>query len=112
MIAGKLMLMAWSILRMQSEQVLSNSRHETTIIEEIDLMDMFSFDEPRAILCMPDEVMLDEVVRHRGAAGDAGRASRCVRGGAEEEELNKLREKLRRPTVPAGRRLRFQGPQR
>jgi segregation and condensation protein A len=66
-LAGKLMLMAWSILRMQSERVLSNS--EVPVLECYDTEDveMFPSDQPRTVLRMPDEIELDEVVRHRGS---------------------------------------------
>lgn len=95
-IAGKLMLMAWSILRMQSEQVLSNSETRKDEYEEMDLMDMFSFDEPRAILCMPDEVELNEVVRHRGSRPvTLVELLDAFEEAQREEERNKLREKLR-----------------
>ncbi len=95
-IAGKLMLMAWSILRMQSEQVLSNSETRNADHEEMDLMDMFSFDEPRTILCMPDEVELNEVVRHRGSRPvTLVELLDAFEEAQREEERNKLREKLR-----------------
>jgi len=93
-IAGRLMLMAWSILRMQSERVLSRSepRIEEPYAEELDL---FS-EEPRVRLCMPEEVELDEVVRHKGCRPvtlvellDAFEEAR------REEEQAALREKLR-----------------
>lgn len=63
-LAGKLMLMAWSILRMQSERILINSeeREEEPIDEFYD-----DFSSERELLCMPDEVSLYEVVRRKGS---------------------------------------------
>ena len=59
-LAGKLMLMAWSILRMQSEKILisSEERQEEAIDEFYD-----DYGSERELLCMPDEVSLYEVVR-------------------------------------------------
>jgi len=67
-IAGRLMLMAWSILRMQSEGVLQRSeRREEDALEcwDPDFLDMED-EGPVVRLCMPEEVPLDEVVRHKG----------------------------------------------
>ncbi|WP_400208477.1 chromosome segregation protein ScpA [Candidatus Methanomassiliicoccus intestinalis] len=63
-LAGKLMLMAWSILRMQSEKILINSEDQET-----EVMDEFydDFSSEREVLCMPDEVSLYEVVRRKGS---------------------------------------------
>ncbi len=63
-LAGKLMLMAWSILRMQSERILINSeeREDEPIDEFYD-----DFSSERELLCMPDEVSLYEVVRRKGS---------------------------------------------
>jgi segregation and condensation protein A len=95
-IAGKLMLMAWSILRMQSEQVLSNNETRNNDYDEMDMIDMFSSDVPRTILCMPDEVELDEVVRHRGSRPvTLVELLEAFEEAQREEERNKLREKLR-----------------
>jgi segregation and condensation protein A len=90
-------VMAWSILRMQSEGVLQRSERRE---EELECWDPDFFDvmdeEPRVRLCMPEEVDLDEVVRHKGfrpvtlmelldAFEDANR----------ERELNERRERAR-----------------
>ncbi len=95
-IAGRLMLMAWSILRMQSEGVLQRSeRKEEPECWDPDFLDMID-EEPRVRLCMPEEVDLDEVVRHKGfrpvtlvelldAFEDASR----------EREMNERRERAR-----------------
>lgn len=96
-IAGRLMLMAWSILRMQSEGVLQRSERREEELEcwDPDFFDMID-EEPRARLCMPEEVDLDEVVRHKGfrpvtlvelldAFEDASR----------EQEMNERRERAR-----------------
>lgn len=63
-LAGKLMLMAWSILRMQSEKILisSEERQEEAIDEFYD-----DYGSERELLCMPDEVSLYEVVRRKGS---------------------------------------------
>jgi len=71
-IAGKLMLMAWSILRMQSEEVLSEhqDRYELFCADwDMDNLDMLcpESDIPRLNLTLPDEIELEEVVRHRGS---------------------------------------------
>ncbi len=96
-IAGRLMLMAWSILRMQSEGVLQRSERREEHFEDWDLECLDIIDEePRVRLCMPEEVDLDEVVRHKGfrpvtlvelldAFEDASR----------EQELNDRRERAR-----------------
>lgn len=95
-IAGRLMLMAWSILRMQSEAVLSRSECRAEA-DPFDMEDLELFDEePRVRLCMPEEVELDEVVRHKGCRPvtlvellDAFEEARM------EQEQNVLRERLR-----------------
>lgn len=95
-IAGKLMLMAWSILRMQSERVLSNSEAPAIGCDELDEMDVYPSGEPRAILCMPDEIELDEVVRHRGSRPvTLLELLEAFEEAQREEERNNLREKLR-----------------
>ena len=54
-LAGKLMLMAWSILRMQSELVLSGSEGPSDEhTDDLDSMDLFAADEPRCALAFPD----------------------------------------------------------
>lgn len=96
-IAGRLMLMAWSILRMQSEGVLQRSERKEEEPEcwDPDFLDMID-EAPRVRLCMPEEVDLDEVVRHKGfrpvtlvelldAFEDASR----------EREMNERRERAR-----------------
>lgn len=98
-LAGKLMLMAWSILRLQSEQVLTNSepRSETFFGDfDFDSLDLFRTDQPRVALCLPEDIELDEVVRHHGSRPvtlvellDAFEEAR------REEEQNALRERLR-----------------
>jgi|ADurb_Met_02_Slu_FD_contig_21_1959798_length_1818_multi_14_in_0_out_0_3 segregation and condensation protein A len=96
-LAGKLMLMAWSILRMQSEQVLSGSEGPSgDCMDDLEGMDLFETDEPRRVLVLPDEIELDEVVRHRGSRPvtllellDAFQEAR------EEEERNAIRERIR-----------------
>lgn len=98
-IAGKLMLMAWSILRLQSEQVLSSSeRRESSFYDDFDFdsLDIFAPEVPQVRLCLPDEVELDEVVRHKGCRPvtlvellDAFADARL------EEEQNRLREEAR-----------------
>lgn len=62
-LAGKLMLMAWSILRMQSEKILFNSEPEPEIDQ---FTDDYCCDE-REVLCMPDEVSLYEIVRRKSS---------------------------------------------
>lgn len=95
-LAGKLMLMAWSILRMQSERVLSNS--EVPVLECYDTEDveMFPSDQPRTVLRMPDEIELDEVVRHRGSRPvTLFELLDAFEEAKREEERNQLRERLR-----------------
>ncbi len=95
-IAGKLMLMAWSILRMQSEQVLLNSEMRSPAYEE-DNMDLFIADDPRTILCMPDEIELDEVVRHRGSRPvTLLELLDAFEEAQREEERNQIREEIRK----------------
>ncbi|NLI74014.1 MAG: chromosome segregation protein ScpA [Euryarchaeota archaeon] len=97
-IAGRLMLMAWSILRMQSESVLERSEIREEEISEPWDPDFFDFfdEEPVVQLRMPEEVDLDEVVRRRGSCPvtlvdllDAFEEARI------EQEENKRREKIR-----------------
>ncbi len=71
-IAGKLVLMAWSILRMQSEEVLTEHSQRFDLFcsdwdfDTLDLLspesDFLNFD-----LCLPEEVELSQVVRHTGS---------------------------------------------
>ena len=70
-IAGKLVLMAWSILRMQSEEVLTehSQRYDLFCADwDFDSLDLLSpeSDSLSLDLCPPDEVELSEVVRHKG----------------------------------------------
>lgn len=95
-IAGKLMLMAWSILRMQSEKVLLGTEDRQPELDFTDEMDWLTDEEPRARLCMPDEVSLSEVVRRHGTRPvtllellDAFEDAR------REEQESLIREKLR-----------------
>jgi segregation and condensation protein A len=96
-LAGKLMLMAWSILRMQSEQVLTNSESRSDeYMDDIDGMDLFVADEPRRILVLPDEIELDEVVRHRGSRPvTLLELLDAFQEAQQEEERNALRERIR-----------------
>jgi segregation and condensation protein A len=98
-LAGKLMLMAWSILRMQSEQVLSNSetRPEWTFSDvDFDSLDLFRPEEPRVVLCMPEDVDLDEVVRHHGSRPvTLVELLDAFEEAQREEQQNLLRERLR-----------------
>ncbi|MBN1109997.1 MAG: segregation/condensation protein A [Methanomassiliicoccales archaeon] len=68
-VAGKLMHMAWSILHMQSREVLDlNQRREEVLYADWDLEAMDQFVErplPEMELLVPEEVELNEVVRHR-----------------------------------------------
>jgi segregation and condensation protein A len=68
-VAGKLMHMAWSILHMQSREVLSlNERREELYFEDWDTDAMDQFVErplPDIDLAVPECVELTEVVRHR-----------------------------------------------
>ena len=90
-LAGKLMLMAWSILRMQSEKILisSEEREEEAIDEFYD-----DYGSERELLCMPDEVSLYEVVRRIGSRAvtlvellEAFEEAR----GEEEQNLSRIR---------------------
>jgi len=96
-LAGKLMLMAWSILRMQSEQVLTSSETRSDdLMDDMDGMDLFPADEPRVILTLPDEIELDEVVRHRGSRPvTLLELLDAFQEAQQEEERNVLREKIR-----------------
>lgn len=95
-LAGKLMLMAWSILRMQSEQVLSNSEAPQEMVDDLEGVDLFYPDEPRAVLTMPDEVELDEVVRHRGSRPvTLMELLEAFEEAQVEEERNALRDRVR-----------------
>lgn len=68
-VAGKLMHMAWSILHMQSREVLSlNERREDLYFGEWDTESFDQFVEhplPEIDLAVPECVELTEVVRHR-----------------------------------------------
>ncbi len=68
-VAGKLMHMAWSILHMQSREVLSlNERREDLYFGEWDTESFDQFVEhplPEIDLAVPESVELTEVVRHR-----------------------------------------------
>ena len=68
-VAGKLMHMAWSILHMQSREVLSlNERREELYFGEWDTESFDQFVEhplPEIDLAVPECVELTEVVRHR-----------------------------------------------
>jgi segregation and condensation protein A len=68
-VAGKLMHMAWSILHMQSREVLSlNERREELFFGEWDTESFDQFVEhplPEIDLAVPECVELTEVVRHR-----------------------------------------------
>jgi segregation and condensation protein A len=68
-VAGKLMYMAWSILHLQSREVLSlNEAREELICEGWDMEGMDLFVEqplPKVELGVPEGVELTEVVRHR-----------------------------------------------
>lgn len=68
-VAGKLMRMAWSILNMQSREVLSlNERREELYFEDWDMEGLDQFCEqsmPSIELAVPEGVELTEVVRHR-----------------------------------------------
>ncbi len=71
-IAGKLVLMAWSILRMQSEEVLTehSQRYDLFCSDwDFDSLDLLSPEVGTVALdlCLPDEVQLNEVVRHKGS---------------------------------------------
>lgn len=96
-LAGKLMLMAWSILRMQSEQVLTNSETRSDeYMDDMDGMDLFVADEPRRVLVLPDEIELDEVVRHRGSRPvTLLELLDAFQEAQQEEERNALRERIR-----------------
>ncbi len=98
-LAGKLMLMAWSILRMQSEQVLSNSetRSDSYITDmDFDTLDLFQPEEPRVRLFMPEDADLDEVVRHHGTRPvTLVELLGAFEEAQREEEQNYLREKMR-----------------
>lgn len=96
-IAGRLMLMAWSILRMQSEKVLSSTEEREEPFDDVGFeeLEMFS-EEPMVQLYMPEEVELDEVVRR-----SPRRPVTLVElldafdEALQEEEQNILRKKLR-----------------
>lgn len=96
-LAGKLMLMAWSILRMQSEQVLTNSETRSDqYLDDMDGMDLFVADEPRRVLVLPDEIELNEVVRHRGSRPvTLLELLDAFQEAQQEEERNVLRERIR-----------------
>jgi segregation and condensation protein A len=95
-LAGKLMLMAWSILRMQSERVLSNSEPRDPLLDDLEGVDLFYPEEPRAMLVMPEEVELDEVVRHRGSRPvTLMELLEAFEEAQREEERNALRERIR-----------------
>lgn len=98
-LAGKLMLMAWSILRMQSEQVLSNSeiRPDAYFSDfDLDSLDLFGPEEPRIRLSLPEDVELDEVVRHHGSRPvTLVELLDAFEEAQREEQQNVLREKLR-----------------
>ncbi len=68
-VAGKLMHMAWSILHMQSREVLSlNERREEMYFGDWDMESLDAFAEqpgPCLDLVIPEGVELTEVVRHR-----------------------------------------------
>jgi len=68
-VAGKLMHMAWSILHMQSREVLSlNERREEIYFGDWDMESLDAFAErpgPCLDLAIPEGVELTEVVRHR-----------------------------------------------
>jgi segregation and condensation protein A len=70
-LAGKLMLMAWSILRLQSERVLSNSEDRQSFYSDWDFDSLDAFyprrDQPKLATMLPDEIELSEVVRHHGS---------------------------------------------
>ncbi len=67
-VAGKLMHMAWSILHMQSREVLNmNERREELFCADWDLDSMDQFMDqplPAIDLTIPEEMELNEVVRH------------------------------------------------
>lgn len=96
-LAGKLMLMAWSILRMQSEKVLTNSETRSDdFVDDMEGMDLFVADEPRQALVLPDEIELDEVVRHRGSRPvTLLELLDAFQEAQQEEERNALRERIR-----------------
>ncbi len=98
-LAGKLMLMAWSILRMQSEQVLSNSETRSDwSFGDIDFesLDLFRPEEPRVVLYLPEDAELDEVVRHHGSRPvTLVELLGAFEDAQREEQQNLLREKLR-----------------
>ena len=99
-IAGKLMLMAWSILRMQSEKILNNSEErQTTFYSDWDFesLDMFAPDDVVKVpLCMPDEIELSEVVTHRSSRPvTLVELLDAFEEAKKEEQDNLLREQIR-----------------
>ena len=99
-LAGKLMLMAWSILRMQSEKILSNSEPEPEIDQ---FCDEFYSDE-REILCMPDEVSLYEVVRRKGSrAVTLVELLEAFEDARREERLNLSRVRVKEDKPKTGK---------
>ena len=91
-LAGKLMLMAWSILRMQSERILINSEEQEEPIDEF----YDDYGSERELLCMPDEVSLYEVVRRKGSrAVTLVELLEAFEEARREEEQNLSRVRIR-----------------
>ena len=91
-LAGKLMLMAWSILRMQSERILINSEEQEEPIDEF----YDDYSSERELLCMPDEVSLYEVVRRKGSrAVTLVELLEAFEEARREEEQNLSRVRIR-----------------
>ncbi|MBI0582836.1 MAG: chromosome segregation protein ScpA [Methanomassiliicoccus sp.] len=95
-LAGKLMLMAWSILRMQSEQVLTNSEpRNDEFLDDLGEVE-FTSEEPRMVYRMPEDIELDEVVRHRGSRPvTLLELLDAFEEAQREEERNVVRERIR-----------------
>ncbi len=91
-LAGKLMLMAWSILRMQSDRILINSEEQEEPIDEF----YDDYGSERELLCMPDEVSLYEVVRRKGSrAVTLVELLEAFEEARREEEQNLSRVRIR-----------------
>ena len=91
-LAGKLMLMAWSMLRMQSERILINSEEQEEPIDEF----YDDYGSERELLCMPDEVSLYEVVRRKGSrAVTLVELLEAFEEARREEEQNLSRVRIR-----------------
>jgi len=98
-LAGRLMLMAWSILRMQSEKVLQGTESEEPSFD--DECPEWCEEAPRQRLCMPDEIDLDEVVRRHGPVPVTLVELLDAFDAARREEAEALERERRRAALKA-----------